>query len=144
MRTGDIVAVSIPRSARLSIALLAVIEAGAAYLPLDTGYPAERLAYMLADAAPAAVLTTAELASGFPPGMVRILVDEPCGDAPVGAQGPPGWSAQVATELTPDHPAYVIYTSGSTGQPKGVVVPHNAIANRLLWMQHEYPSGQTM
>lgn len=141
VRTGDIVAVSIPRSAQLSISLLAVIEAGAAYLPLDTGYPAERLAYMLADAAPAAVLTTAELASGFPPGMVRILVDETSGDVPEGAQGPASWRAQVAAELTADHPAYVIYTSGSTGQPKGVVVPHQAIANRLLWMQHEYPLG---
>ncbi len=141
VRTGDLVAVSIPRSAHLSIALLAVIEAGAAYLPLDTGYPAERLAYMLADAAPAAVLTTAELAGGFPSGMVRVLVDEPGCDAPLGAPGPAGWSAQVAAELSPGHPAYVIYTSGSTGQPKGVVVPHNAIANRLLWMQHEYPIG---
>lgn len=141
VRTGDIVAVSIPRSAQLSIALLAVIEAGAAYLPLDTGYPAERLAYMLADAAPAAVLTTAELAGGFPPGMVPVLVDGPSGHEPVAAQCPAGWSAQVAAELTPGHPAYVIYTSGSTGRPKGVVVPHNAIANRLLWMQHEYPLG---
>lgn len=141
--TGDIVAVSVPRSAELTISLLAVIEAGAAYLPLDTEYPAERLAYMLADAAPQAVLTTVELAPGLPAGTNTILVDGAAvGAVQVGETGcAAGWRLQVAAELTPDHPAYVIYTSGSTGRPKGVVVPHRAIVNRLLWMQDAHPLG---
>ncbi|POH57672.1 amino acid adenylation domain-containing protein [Arthrobacter glacialis] len=137
VRTGDIVAVSIPRSAQLSIALLAVIEAGAAYLPLDTGYPKERLDYMLADAEPTVVLTTPALAAGFPESVTKILVPEEPTAQP--AETDMGWRAQVASELSPAHPAYVIYTSGSTGLPKGVVVPHAAIVNRLLWMQDAHP-----
>ena len=146
--TGDIVAVSIPRSAQLSIALLAVIEAGAAYLPLDTGYPAERLAYMLDDAAPSAVVTTTALAAGFPARMTCILADADAdadadyastSDTVSDSRSAGDWRRQVAAELTPDHPAYVIYTSGSTGRPKGVVVPHRAIVNRLLWMQDSHP-----
>lgn len=135
--TGDIVAVSIPRSAQLTIALLAVIEAGAAYLPLDTGYPPERLSYMLADAAPHAVLTTSALASGFPATLTCIEVDAASELVPLVPDVQ--WRLQVAAELTPEHPAYVIYTSGSTGRPKGVVVTHRAIVNRLLWMQASYP-----
>ncbi|MHA7304881.1 amino acid adenylation domain-containing protein [Arthrobacter sp. TMN-49] len=137
VRTGDLVAVSIPRSAQLSIALLAVIEAGAAYLPLDTGYPKERLDYMLADAAPAVVVTTPALAAGFPETVARIVIDAEPGA--LFGEADMAWRQQVAAELSPHHPAYVIYTSGSTGLPKGVVVPHGAIVNRLVWMQASYP-----
>ncbi|MHA7270283.1 amino acid adenylation domain-containing protein [Arthrobacter sp. HLT1-20] len=141
VRTGDLVAVSIPRSAQLSIALLAVVEAGAAYLPLDTGYPRERLDYMLADAGPAVVLTTPALAAGFPASVVTIVVpEEPCMQP---TDTDLRWCEEVAAELSPAHPAYVIYTSGSTGLPKGVVVSHAAIVNRLLWMQDAYPLDAT-
>ncbi|UWE13786.1 non-ribosomal peptide synthase/polyketide synthase [Actinacidiphila bryophytorum] len=128
-------AVALPRSAALVVALLAVHRAGGAYLPLDTGYPAERLALMLADARPACVVT----AEGVP---------LPVSEAPrleVDAAGaPPAGSALAALPASydPRHPAYVIYTSGSTGRPKGVVVPHAGIANRLAWMQDRYELGE--
>ncbi|MDT0378187.1 amino acid adenylation domain-containing protein [Streptomyces sp. DSM 42041] len=110
------VAVALPRSLDLVVALYAVHKAGAAYLPVDPDYPRDRVAAMLADAAPVVHLT---------PGTLRELRDE----AP---------SSSALTVVTPRHPAYVIYTSGSTGRPKGVTVPHEAIVNRLCWMQHAY------
>ncbi|HEV2782401.1 MAG TPA: amino acid adenylation domain-containing protein [Actinophytocola sp.] len=111
-----VVAIVLPRSVHLVTAILAVLKTGAAYLPIDPDYPAERIAVMLADAEPAVVL-----------------------DGPVSADGYP--DAPVTVAVDPRHPAYVIYTSGSTGRPKGVVVPHEGIVNRLLWMQAEYGLG---
>ncbi|MGW2348910.1 non-ribosomal peptide synthase/polyketide synthase [Actinacidiphila glaucinigra] len=125
------VAVALPRSAALVVTLLAVHRAGGAYLPLDTGYPAERLAFMLADARPACVVTAEGVAlpdTGAP----RLVVDAdgtPAADAPTGP---------LPRAYDPRRPAYVIYTSGSTGRPKGVVVPQEGIVNRLLWMQDTY------
>ncbi|WP_143659158.1 non-ribosomal peptide synthetase [Streptomyces sp. SA15] len=110
------VAVALPRSAELMVALYAVHKTGAAYLPIDPGYPAERIAFMLADAEPAVVL------------------DDP---SEVRASRAQTGSAPPRT-LWPDSPAYVIHTSGSTGLPKGVVVSHAAILNRLRWMQDTY------
>ncbi|MGC7101431.1 non-ribosomal peptide synthetase, partial [Amycolatopsis lurida] len=107
---GRIVGVHLDRSLDLIIALHAVQRAGAAYLPLDPSYPADRLAMMIEDAQPVVVLE---------PGLLA------------------GPTAQVHRPA-PGDPAYVIYTSGSTGRPKGVVVSHRAIVNRLQWMQHEY------
>ncbi len=110
---GDVVAVAVPRSAELMVALLGVLKSGAAYLPLDLDYPAERVEFMLADS-----------------GATTVVRPEDCRDetAPDVALPAPH----------PDQPAYLIYTSGSTGRPKGVVVTHRAIVNRLAWMQHEY------
>jgi len=127
---GDIVAVALPRSVFLSLALMAIVEAGAAYLPLDTGYPDERLNMMLEDAAPRLIITDASQLARFVGQGEVLLYDAPLATlaAPVDIQGP-----------TPDHPAYIIFTSGSTGRPKGVLVGHQAIVNRLLWMQHQYP-----
>ncbi|MFF7095663.1 amino acid adenylation domain-containing protein [Streptomyces rubradiris] len=129
-RPGTVVAVSVPRSAELVVSLLAVLKAGAAYLPLDPDYPARRLAYMLADAAPVCAL--ADRAGRLPEGTGTDVVVLDGLDTSGYAQTDPGRA------LTPAHPAYVIYTSGSTGRPKGVVVPHRAIDNRLRWMQAEY------
>ncbi|MEV8435783.1 amino acid adenylation domain-containing protein [Actinosynnema sp. NPDC051121] len=112
-----VVAVLLPRSADLVVALHAVHRAGAAYLPVDPGYPADRVAFMLADADPVLVLDADTL---------RDLEDGPAVTLP---------------EVRGGDPAYVIYTSGSTGRPKGVVVEHTAIVNRLLWMQDEYRLG---
>ncbi|WP_156756936.1 non-ribosomal peptide synthetase, partial [Actinokineospora pegani] len=107
---GAVVGVRLDRSAAQVVAMLAAQRVGAAYLPLDPDYPAERLAAMVEDARPA------------------FVVDSP--DLPV---GPP------VTEVPAgDRAAYMIYTSGSTGRPKGVVVPQSGIVNRLLWMQAEY------
>ncbi|MFE4371757.1 amino acid adenylation domain-containing protein [Streptomyces sp. NPDC056835] len=123
------VAVAVPRSAELMVALLAVHKAGAAYLPVDLDYPADRVAFMLADSGARTVVTTADSARRLPgvPGLEHVVVDhhEEVPDAPGAHAGP-------------DHPAYLIYTSGSTGRPKGVAVTHRAIVNRLSWMQGEY------
>nr|WP_233223903.1 non-ribosomal peptide synthetase [Amycolatopsis sp. CA-128772] len=121
-----VVALALPRSTHLVTAILAVLKTGAAYLPLDPGYPADRIAFMLEDADPALVLAVAETAVAG-----ALLLDDPATLAGVS-------DAPLDVVLRPEHPAYVIYTSGSTGRPKGVVVPHAGIVNRLLWMQAEY------
>jgi amino acid adenylation domain-containing protein len=122
----DRVAVCLDRSVELLVALLAVLKAGATYVPLDPAYPADRLAFMLEDAAPRTVVTTAELASVLParaPGLV--LVDR---EAPSIAAAP---DHDPATRSRPEDLAYLIYTSGSTGVPKATMVSHGNLANLL-------------
>ncbi|WP_327699030.1 non-ribosomal peptide synthetase [Streptomyces sp. NBC_00459] len=126
---GSVVAVAVPRSAELMVALLGVLKSGAAYLPVDVDYPADRVAHMLADSGAATVVTTSTTAPRLPSGHALVLLDTPS------EEGPEPLPAQPAH---PDDPAYLIYTSGSTGRPKGVVVTHRAILNRLAWMQGEY------
>ena len=131
----QVVAVLLERSAELVIALLAVLKAGAAYLPVDPEYPADRVGFMLADARPVLVLTSSQLAGDLPvsPFTPVLLVDEDLpGDGPAGAGAAP---------VRPAYPAYVLYTSGSTGRPKGVVISHGALANFLAAMQGEYQLG---
>ncbi|HEY0793264.1 MAG TPA: amino acid adenylation domain-containing protein [Chthoniobacterales bacterium] len=128
-----IVGVLAERSLELVVALLGVLKAGGAYLPLDPGHPAERLAFMLADARPAALLAQRALAGRLPTAAPPTLfLEEDLGAQPAGN---PEWHA------TPDALAYVIYTSGSTGQPKGAMNTHRGICNRLLWMQEVYCLG---
>ncbi len=126
--TEAIVAVALPRSVKLVVALLGVIRAGAAYLPLDLDHPAARIETILESAGPAVVL-----AQDDPHGLYgeRLLVPEDWPQEPAGTLTPP----------SPDDAAYVIYTSGSTGTPKGVVITHRAIVNRLLWMAEHYDFG---
>jgi amino acid adenylation domain-containing protein len=114
------------RSPQLVVALLAVWKAGAAYLPVDPEYPVERISYMLQDARPAVILTTAFNAPGLPMliGVPVLAADESwLAVEPDAAAGDLGGENGVGP-LLPAHPAYVIYTSGSTGQPKGVIVSH--------------------
>jgi amino acid adenylation domain-containing protein len=129
----SIVGVHMERSLDMVVALLAILKAGGAYLPIDTGYPEARLAFVLDDADLSVVLTqqrhVARLA-GFA-GTVLPLD----GKADFLARYP-GSAPRNVTR--PHDLAYVIYTSGSTGQPKGCLLPHGAICNRLLWMQDEY------
>ncbi|GHE74468.1 amino acid adenylation domain-containing protein [Streptomyces vinaceus] len=125
----DRVALLLPRSPQFVVATLAVAKAGAAYVPVDPAYPADRIAYVLQDAAPAAVLAdsgTAAVAeaAGCPP----IRLDDPTvvRDLAGRPESDPADRDRTAP-LTVAHPAYVIYTSGSTGRPKGVVVTHHGI-----------------
>ncbi|MFE1839311.1 amino acid adenylation domain-containing protein [Streptomyces sviceus] len=136
----DLVAVALPRTATMVVALLAVLKAGAAYVPIDPEYPADRVAYMLADAAPALLLTdhetTAALAEDTAPEVPRLVLDDPATvhalDAVTDAEAE---RVRRIAPPHPDHPAYVIYTSGSTGRPKGVVVGHENLLNLLNAMQ---------
>ncbi|MFF5477786.1 amino acid adenylation domain-containing protein [Streptomyces sp. NPDC012935] len=132
-----LVGVALDRGTDLVVALLAVLKAGAAYVPLDTGYPTERIAFMVEDAAPTLVLTASGTALTLPPGVPLLLLDTDTTAFDSGELT----DADRLQPLRPEHPAYVIYTSGSTGRPKGAVVPHAGIVNRLLWMQNTYELG---
>ncbi|AXG79216.1 non-ribosomal peptide synthetase [Streptomyces paludis] len=122
---GTRVAVGLPRSTDLVVAMLAVMRCGAAYLPLDPSYPADRVAFMLADSRPVALVATTGTAAATDPGRTLPLVDPA---APVAE--PAGRPVHTAMP-GPKDAAYVIYTSGSTGRPKGVVVEHRSLANLL-------------
>ncbi|MGK4584918.1 amino acid adenylation domain-containing protein [Kitasatospora sp. HPMI-4] len=126
----DLVALALPRSPELIIALLAVVKAGAAYVPLDIEYPPERLAAMVADARPAAVITRTGTPLSLPDGTHRLDMDAVGTAARLAAAdaGNPT-DAERVRPLEAGHPAYVIYTSGSTGRPKGVVVEHRGVAS---------------
>ncbi|MGG2077607.1 enterobactin non-ribosomal peptide synthetase EntF [Lelliottia nimipressuralis] len=131
VKPGDSVAVALPRSVFLTLALHGIVEAGAAWLPLDTGYPDDRLRMMLEDARPLLLITTDDQLPRFSdvPGL-----DSLCYDALLPANG-----SEPLNLSTPEQTAYIIFTSGSTGRPKGVMVGQTAIVNRLLWMQNHYP-----
>ncbi|MBV9952289.1 MAG: amino acid adenylation domain-containing protein, partial [Acidimicrobiia bacterium] len=127
---GDRVGLHLERSADSVIALLGVLEAGAAFVPLDPTYPADRLTAVVADAELAAVFSRAP--SGLGSGDVPVITFDD-----VSAQDSDNGDAPVAVGL--DDVAYLMYTSGSTGRPKGVVGLHRGIANRLRWMEREHP-----
>ncbi|MBB5940412.1 non-ribosomal peptide synthetase, partial [Streptomyces zagrosensis] len=121
----QLVGIAMPRSAEQVAVLLGVLKSGAAYLPIDPAYPHERISYLVADAAPALILTTSATATELPAGLTAPVV---AADAPVTraqwyrcANGDPT-DVDRRAPLTPHHLAYVIYTSGSTGHPKGVSV----------------------
>ncbi|MCQ4206652.1 amino acid adenylation domain-containing protein [Streptomyces longispororuber] len=123
---GEIVGVLLPRGPELPAALLAVLKAGAAYLPMDPGYPADRIAWMLDDADCRTVVTVGDVAGLLPEGVSPVLLDAP--DTEESDDADDG-SARV---VDPASAAYVIYTSGSTGRPKGVVVEHRQVVEFVL------------
>ncbi|MFD4511743.1 amino acid adenylation domain-containing protein, partial [Streptomyces sp. NPDC058457] len=128
-----LVAVALPRSTDLVVALLAVLKAGAAYLPVDPDYPADRITYMLEDGAPVLLVTAGDLAERLPRDTPVLPLDTPdtarrLAKAATTAPGTGG--------LLPGHTAYVIYTSGSTGRPKGVVVPHRNVTRLFAATRH--------
>ncbi|WP_277758203.1 non-ribosomal peptide synthase/polyketide synthase [Pseudomonas sp. A34-9] len=127
------VAICVERGLDMVVGLLAILKAGGGYVPLDPTYPLERLAYMLDDSAPLAVLV-----QGSTGGLLGDVTVPLINLDQAHWQSLPSDPLSTA-ELTPQHTAYVIYTSGSTGQPKGVINEHTAVVNRLLWMQDAYP-----
>ncbi|MES4905780.1 MULTISPECIES: amino acid adenylation domain-containing protein [unclassified Streptomyces] len=140
VRPGDLVAVALPRGVDLIVALLGSLKAGAGYLPVDPGYPAERVAFMLADAAPSAVVC----ADTGHPALAAHPSAVPLGDPAVRAElaALPGHGVDDVERGTPIRPAdraYVIYTSGSTGRPKGVAVEHRTVDNYLSFARAAYP-----
>ncbi|MFB6984387.1 amino acid adenylation domain-containing protein, partial [Streptomyces scopuliridis] len=135
------VALALPRSQELIVALLAVLKSGAAYVPVDPDYPAERIRYILDNTRPALLLTTRDVDAALPAtdGTDRLVMDAPGTGAALGAYTDTDLTdADRLAPLGVLNTAYVIYTSGSTGKPKGVLVPHEGIVNRLCWMQGRY------
>ncbi|NJP80364.1 amino acid adenylation domain-containing protein [Streptomyces sp. AA8] len=139
---GGPVAVLLPRSAELVVAQLAVMKAGACYVPVDPEYPADRIGLMLADAVPSVLLTDVHGAERLTPvpgeptvPTVVLRLDDPTVRDSVDRQ--PGGNlapGERTAPLSPGDPAYIVYTSGSTGRPKGVLVEHRALTN--LFHQH--------
>ncbi|UQU63541.1 amino acid adenylation domain-containing protein [Couchioplanes caeruleus] len=126
VRRGDVVAVATRRTADLPVALLGVLRAGAAYLPVDPAYPAARIEFMLDDARPACVLTDDAAGRALPPhDLPSVRLRTARGAAP-------------AVEVGPLDAASVVYTSGSTGRPKAVVGTHAGLANRLAWARERW------
>ncbi|MCP3754707.1 amino acid adenylation domain-containing protein [Streptomyces sp. TBY4] len=139
VQPGDLVALHLDRTADLPAALLAVLAAGAAYLPLDPGYPAERLALVLRDSGAVLVLADREPAPAVAeaaPAVLRV----PAPSAPDEAAAGRGAATEAAAP-GPDDVAYVLYTSGSTGRPKGVAVGHRALVNLLTSFADRLGSG---
>ncbi|HXO40957.1 MAG TPA: condensation domain-containing protein, partial [Thermoanaerobaculia bacterium] len=143
-----LVAVMLERTPALLVSLLGVLGAGAAYVPVDPEYPAERQRLMLEDSGATVVLTQATLAAALPAGSARVLLVQPSGalaasDGDGGDDGKRGdrragaapAAAPPPPAVAPENLAYVIYTSGSTGRPKGVAIPHGALTNFLLAMR---------
>ncbi|MDT0473328.1 amino acid adenylation domain-containing protein [Streptomyces sp. DSM 41014] len=131
VRPDDRVAVLMERGPRLLVALLGILKSGGAYVPVDPGYPAERVELLLSDSR-AKVVIVDDDAPAHPRGGARV---RPVGSLLTGSADP------VEPLATSGDLAYVIYTSGSTGRPKGVMVEHRSVVNRLAWMQHRYPLG---
>ncbi|GAA3776521.1 hypothetical protein GCM10022403_009130 [Streptomyces coacervatus] len=124
-----VVGIALPRTAELVVAVLAVLKTGAAYLPLDPAYPADRLAYIVADARPVVVLATAQTAGSLPK-------DTPLLNSEVGMTD--HQYLVPSRSLTPDNLAYITYTSGSTGRPKGVLATHRNAVEFVEWTHAEF------
>ncbi|HET6978712.1 MAG TPA: amino acid adenylation domain-containing protein [Pyrinomonadaceae bacterium] len=131
--TETFVAVCLERSVEMIVALLAVLKAGAAYVPFDPQSPPDRLAVMLDDVSPRLVITTSTSRHVLPAHINAFELDRE-------------WTilanesdANPARPMLPDQLAYVLYTSGSTGKPKGVMISHRAICNHMHWMQRALP-----
>ncbi|MGE5613661.1 MAG: amino acid adenylation domain-containing protein [Bacillota bacterium] len=128
-----IVAIMVERSLEMIIGILAILKAGGAYLPIDPDYPEERIGYMLEDSGAKVLLHANSFAKNiehlkYPGIKIEIDHEKLCGD-----------SDNLCNVNRPNDLAYVIYTSGSTGNPKGVMIEHHSVVNRIVWMQKAYP-----
>lgn len=138
----DVVALALPGSAFFLVAALAVLKSGAAYLPIDPGYPHHRIRLMLDDARAGVLLTLDPIVTGLPPvGIPTVVLDRPAVAVELARRDTATITDSERTGvLSALHPAYLIYTSGSTGRPKGVVVCHRSLVNYLTWATRAYPS----
>lgn len=135
----DIVAVAVPRSSNLVVAIVAVLKTGACYLPIDLGHPAKRVRQVIEEARPAIVIAAnSTLIEGVTARTVSLTALE--GDAHSYAESNPSNTDRVR-HLHVDHPAYLLYTSGSTGAPKGVVVAHRSVANLAEVLRYRIHTG---
>lgn len=143
VQPGDTVAVCMPRSLELGIALLAIVRSGAHYLPLDPAFPAARLRHMLDEAAPRLILVDLHDVSEFGEGVQEQVFQRPgvfdlrAESAAISAMP----ERDDAAQIDPGQGFCLLYTSGSTGLPKGVLLSHRNVSASLLWMQRAYPLG---
>ncbi len=139
VRAESIVALLMDRSVEMVVSVLAVLKAGGAYLPLDPGYPEQRLSFMLADAEPRVLLRQRAHSAllRVPAETAVIVVDEQASEAAT-AETFGSTTANPEMTVSADNLAYVIYTSGSTGQPKGVMISHGGLSNYLSWSSRAY------
>ncbi len=131
--SDDLVGLAMERSLDLVVAVVAVLKAGAGYLPLDPSYPADRLAFMVEDAEMPVLVSSGDLASELPKTealLLRVDVD----GAAIDAES----SEPLTVPCSGESLCYAIFTSGSTGRPKGTLVTHRAVHNRMLWLQESY------
>ena len=130
LQQGEVVGICAERSLAMVFAMVAVLKAGGAYLPLEPSYPPERLQVMIQDAGVHFVLSRPEWQSRLPEGILVVTLPE--------RENRTSSADDLHLKVHPRGLAYVIYTSGSTGRPKGVMVSHESIVNRLQWMQQSY------
>jgi amino acid adenylation domain-containing protein len=133
----SLVGICCERSPEMVVAILGILKAGAAYLPIDLSYPSDRLAYVLEDARAQVLLAQERLVGGLPAYATKVVCIDSDWDE-IGERS----AENTACDAHPDNPAYVIYTSGSTGRPKGVVIPHRGLVNYLRWCRQAYPVAE--
>ena len=131
------VAIALPRSVESVLSVWAVAKAGAAFLPVDPGYPPSRIKHMIADSAVTVGITTTGARDALPGTVTWLNLDEPCEQASIDRVT----EADRVRPLCVEHPAYVIYTSGSTGVPKGVEVTHAGLANLVAEQRTRFGLG---
>jgi amino acid adenylation domain-containing protein len=136
VRAGQRIVVCMDRSLEMVCALLGSLKAGAAYVPLDPAYPAERLAWSLSDSAPSILLTRSQIHASLPETAIPVVLLDNTSE----------FERELTDNLESDNLsdlAYVIYTSGSTGRPKGVVIEHAGLTNYLWWALRAYGQGDS-
>ena len=141
VRKGSIVAISLPRSPQLIVALLAVWKVGGVYMPMDPAYPAARLEAMIREAAPAQWISICGIRSPLDSGRSLLMDAEELKAEVAGLQTGDILEEERGCKLGAGDAAYIIYTSGSTGRPKGMVVPHRTLLNLMAWHESEIPAG---
>ena len=139
IKADDLIVLCLERSEHMLISILAVLKAGGAYVPIDPSYPKERIEYVLKDSATKLVITNEIYQETFREISGVVLIDNTLFQAKLLQQSAENPNALI----TSNHLAYVIYTSGTTGNPKGVMIDHQGVVNRIQWMNKQYPLKET-
>ncbi|CAM3698150.1 amino acid adenylation domain-containing protein [Kibdelosporangium persicum] len=139
----DVVALAVPRTQDMAVTMLAVMKAGATYLPMDLSHPSDRLAFLLSDAEPAAIVTTEDGQAKLPEtSAVQIVLGTRDTEQRLDGQNPADVTdADRKAPIDPRHAVYIIYTSGSTGMPKGVLITYAGFTNFLAGFGERFPMG---
>ena len=132
---GSFVGICVERSVHMLVGILAILKAGAAYVPLDPAYPSDRLAYMVTDSAVRCIVAQRSTVESLPAHEARCILLDAFAAEQYSAEPP-------HVEITPESTAYVIYTSGSTGRPKGVMISHRSLESLAQWTQQRFSAAQ--